>query len=99
MKKSDGFEIIKREYEDFTFHAASVTTGGMQVVYGRAKSTNGPVRETLETYSGRNYIPESKSFSYSRAYTMDKIPSTHLPTKYLLEQFLIQELGDKLLKI
>ena len=93
------FKTIVREYEDWTFHAASVTTNGMEVVYGRSKSTNGKVRETLETYSGRNYIPESKSYSYSRAYTMDKIPSVHSTTKYLLEQFLIQELGDKLLKI
>jgi len=93
------FKIIKREYKDWTFHAAEVTRNEMQVVYGRSKGKDGIVNESLETYSGPNYIPESKGKSYSRKYNMNQIPDAHSTTKFLLEQFLIQELGDKLLKI
>jgi hypothetical protein len=92
-------KTIVREYEDWTFHAAEVTINGMQIVYGRSKSKNGKVNETLETYSGYNYIIGSSSNSYSRKYDIDKIPAIHSNTKLILEQFLIQELGDKLLKI
>jgi hypothetical protein len=99
MQYPQGFKIIKREYKDWTFHAAEVTRNGMQVVYGRSKDKDGKIQEGLETYSGPNYIPEAKGKSYSRRYDIDKIPATHSVTRFLLEQFLIQELGDKLLKI
>lgn len=99
MNYPTGFKTIIREYKDWTFHAAEVTRHGMQIVYGRSKGKDGKVNETLETYSGPNYIPGSTGKSYSRKYEMNNIPNAHSTTKFLLEQFLIQELGDKLLKI
>jgi NADPH-dependent glutamate synthase beta subunit-like oxidoreductase len=94
-----GFKTIVREHKDWTFHAAEVTRNGMQVVYGRSRGKDGKVNETLETYSGPNYIPGSTGKSYSRKYEMTNIPDIHSTTKFLLEAFLKQELGSKLLKI
>jgi len=99
MNYPSEFKIINREYPDWTFHAAEVTRNGIQVVYGRSKGKDGIVRETLETYSGPNYIPSSTGRSHSRKYEVDSIPMAHQVTKFLLEQFLIKELGDKLLKL
>lgn len=94
-----GFKTIVREYKGWTYHAAEIVNNGMRIIYGRFKGNDGKIHETLETYSGPNYIPGSIGKSYSRKYEIDNIPKAHSNTRFLLEQFLIQEMGNKLLQI
>ncbi len=98
MKYPINFKILERCYEDWLYQAASTMINGMQVIYCRVND-KGDIRECIETYSGPNYIPNSSGRSYSRHYPIDKIPNVHKTTLSLLKGFLIQELGDKIIKI
>jgi hypothetical protein len=91
-------EIIERSWEGWEFQSASYINKFTEqmVCYTRVRD-NGVFRETVEVYSGENYVPNSNKRSYSRVYKMDSIPNPHTRIVDILKNILFTRLGNKLI--
>jgi len=98
MKFPSNFKVIKREWNGWTYHAAESIINGMNIIYSRSMGDDNIVNERIETYSGKNYVVGSTSPSYSRGYKIDAVPKKLEASRFLLEKFLIQEMGINLLQ-
>jgi len=65
----------------------------IHVCYTRTEEFN-KKREVVEIYSGENYIPDSKSRSYSRAYSLDTLPKKYQDLVASLKEHMIQTSKD-----
>jgi len=73
-----GITKIHRKYPStkWEFRALSKRVDGKDIIYGEGKD-RGKSFKGVEVYSGKNYIVGSSAPSYSRRYSVSKVPKIY----------------------